>query len=173
MPWIIDYPTVLDRMRAARFVCLTAGAGAFDFPPASNAAVIPWEMTTDEPALAARAASFWGKNLAGPAWIMPVAQWTYELEYGSRDWLPATLERIGIDAGLLVGRGNSAAIEIAAHESDRFELLVTRLLEQLIGSEFLIAFPDKPALCAIKPAKQLRWSTTLSQLAERLRPAST
>src|SRR5947209_719542 len=36
-------------------------------------------------------------ELRGPAWLMPRSHWAYELDFGSKTWLPAALQRAGID----------------------------------------------------------------------------
>jgi hypothetical protein len=46
------------------------------------------------------------------------------------------------------------------HERAAMELLVAALLENLRMSDFMLAFPGRPALCTIHHHKQLWWQTT-------------
>src|SRR6185503_14399189 len=92
-------------------------------------------------------------------WAMPMSHWAYELQYGSRDWMPALIEQIGLDLGLLEGRNNAAPIEFNVEDSDLFAHFAQRLLEMLLGSDFMIAFLGRPILCTLHHHKQLWWST--------------
>ena len=103
---------------------------------------------------------FWQTKLPGKVWVMPMSHWAYELDFGSRDWLPAVLEQIDLDPGLLQDRTNGAALEFSSDESERLGFLVRRLLESLTQSDFMIAFPDRPVLCTVHHHKQLWWTTT-------------
>src|SRR5947209_18757444 len=75
----------------------------------------PYERNLTD--LVARA---WREVLPGKAWVMPRSHWSYELDFGSRDWLPAVLEHVGIDPGLLSSRNNGAAIEFTQQEVEEF-----------------------------------------------------
>jgi hypothetical protein len=177
MPWIIDYQLVLEQMREQRFKCLYYNSGAFGFPadattqsvgwigppddsikPAARALVRPvappFEQTLTD--LTMRA---WRELLPGRVWAMPKSHWAYELDYGSRDWMPALLENIEIDPGLLEGRNNAAAIEFADHEDRHLQFFIERLLQMLLGSDFLLAFPRRATTCTIHSHKQIWWTT--------------
>jgi hypothetical protein len=91
---------------------------------------------------------------------MPMSHWSYELNYGSRDWMPALIENIDLDPGLLEGRNNAAAIEFSIEETGLAQYFVQRLLEMLLGSDFILAFVGKPVLCTVHHHKQLWWQTT-------------
>jgi hypothetical protein len=190
VPWIIDYEMVLEQLRGAQqFRCHYYNSGAFGFPPSTHVRTLAWigpDDPTIKPAaraltrlipppheenLAAMAAHLWQHHLPGRAWVMPMSHWAYELSHGSRDWMPALIENLDLDPGLLEGRNNAAAIEFGADETERFTHLVARLLMMLSGSDFMIAFPGRPALCTLHHHKQLWWSSTdekIIQAAEQL-----
>ena len=75
------------------------------------------------------------------------------------------LEHAGVDAGLLRGRVNAAAIEFSSAESDSVGHLVESLLRMLFGSDFMLASPSHPLLCTIHHHKQLWWVTDDSTIA--------
>ena len=79
-------------------------------------------------------------HFPGRVWAMPMSHWAYELDYGSRDWMPALIEHIDLDPGLLQGRNNAAAIEFAPAEAHHFRHFTQRLLEMLLASDFMLAF---------------------------------
>jgi hypothetical protein len=95
---------------------------------------------------------------------MPASHWAYELDFGSRDWLPAVLEHIGIDPGLLQRRTTAAAIEFAPEELEHLEHLVTRLLEMLQHSDFAIAFPRRRVVCSLHHHKQIWWTVAEAEV---------
>ena len=112
-----------------------------------------------EPALANFAGLAWEKYLPGNVWVMPASHWSYELTHGSRDWMPALIENIDIDPGLLASRTNAAAIEFGPAESGRFRHFIQRLLEMLLASDFVLAFPRRGTVCTLHHHKQLWWVT--------------
>lgn len=187
MPWIIDYAAVQEQMREMRLKCLYYNSGAFGFPSDVSTEIVGW-LGADDPTLREDARSLvrqiapphienmvrlltqvWEENLPGRAWVMPMSHWSYELDHGSRDWLPAVLEHIEIDPGLLVNRTNGSAIEFAPEEVDAFQLLISRLLEMLQSSDFAIAFPGYPVLITLHHHQQLWWVTSDAGLAAELR----
>lgn len=123
----------------------------------------PFESTLAE--LAARA---WRELFAGPAWIMPKSHWAYELDFGSKQWMPAALARLGIDANDLAPRTNAPAIQFESSESELFQPFVQTLLENLHCSDFALAFPDHPVICTIHHHKQLWWVTTDLRIPDQL-----
>lgn len=187
MPWIIDYPLVLDQMRAQKLKCFYHNSGAFGFADSMPAHIVGWIGPGDatirpemlehaqpvgepyEENLTRLAKRAWRELLPGRAWVMPASHWAYELDFGSREWMPAILERIDVDPGLLAGRNTAAAIEFSADEVEPFTLLVHRLLEMLHGSDFTLAFPNRPALCRLHHHKQLWWMSSDAELAGGLR----
>src|SRR4051812_12061324 len=129
MPWIIDYQLVQEQMRRQHLKSLYYNSGAFGFADSSNVKAIGWigpaDPTLKPAALAAaravpppyeanlseRLTKLWLEHLPGKAWVMPMSHWAYELDFGSREWLPSALERLDLDPGLLQDRANGAAIE--------------------------------------------------------------
>ena len=55
---------------------------------------------------------------------------------------------------------NGAALEFQPTECAAMESLVLQLLTHLRMSDFMLAFPGRPALCTIHHHKQLWWQTT-------------
>jgi hypothetical protein len=178
MPWIIDYQLVQEQMRRQHLKSLYYNSGAFGFSDPAAVKVIGWIGPPDstlKPAAAALArpvlppyeqnlarhlTELWRDHLPGKAWVMPMSHWAYELDFGSREWLPSALERLDLDPGHLQDRANGAALEFAPEESERFSFFAERLLEMLSQSDFMIAFPDRPVLCTVHHHKQLWWTTT-------------
>ena len=177
MPWIIDYPLVLDQMKHQGLRSLYYNSGAFGFSDTTNVKAIGWIGPDDptlrpaardaarrvtepyEPTLADLAAHAWQAHLPGTAWILPMSHWAYELDFGSAQWLPGALEHINIDPGQLQSRTTGCAIEFTPDETKPFRYLLLRLLEMLQTSDFAIAFPNRPALCTVHHHKQLWWTT--------------
>ena len=168
------------------FKSLYYNSGAFGFSAETPTRIVGWIGPADSTikaaamAQATQVAAPYEENLAalvrraccqhlpGRVWVMPMSHWSYELDFGSREWMPALLERIGIDPGLLMSRNNAAAIEFAPDEPDTLELFVTRLLQMLQQSDFAIAFPRRPAVCTLHHHKQVWWRTSEQPLAEQL-----
>jgi hypothetical protein len=178
MPWIIDYDIVVEHMQKQKLKCNYYNSGAFGFADPAGVKHLGWigpddptirpaarELTRPVPppyeqSLADRLTRAWQKLLPGRVWAMPMSHWAYELSYGSRDWMPALIEHIDLDPGLLEGRNNAAAIEFGPTESHHFKHFTQRLLEMLLGSDFMLAFlaPKDPVLCTLHHHKQLWWT---------------
>jgi hypothetical protein len=177
VPWIIDYPIVLDQMRATGLRSLYYNGGAFGFGADRPTRSLGWIGPPDdtiraearpllrqipepfEQNLASLLVRAWTEILPGRIWIMPGTSWSYELDFGSRQWLPPLLERIGIDPGLLQSRTNASAIEFSPDQQDRLASFVTRLLEMLQGSDFYFAFPGTRTVGMLHHHKQIWWTS--------------
>jgi hypothetical protein len=178
MPWIIEYEVVLEHMRERGFKCNYHNSGAFAFGDTAKVKTLGWVGPPDETIrpqvrpltravgepyeenLAKLCAKAWREQFPARVWAMPMSHWSYELNYGSRDWMPALIENVELDPGLLEGRNNAAAIEFSMDEGHLLEYFVQRLLEMLLGSDFTLAFVGKPVLCTVHHHKQLWWQTT-------------
>ena len=178
MPWIIEYDCVLEQMRQHGLKCNYHNSGAFAFPEPKDVRTLGWVGPPDETIrpqvrpltrqvgepyeenLARLCTGVWQTNFPGRVWAMPMSHWSYELNYGSRDWMPALIENVELDPGLLEGRNNAAAIEFSAEEGPLLQHFVQRLLEMLLGSDFMLAFVGRPVLCTVHHHKQLWWQTT-------------
>lgn len=187
MPWIVEYEQVLDQMRGQGLRSLYYNSGAFGFPEGIATHAVGWVGPADpslrpaaresavavpppyEPTLAQRVIRAWQDCLPGKVWLMPKSHWAYELDFGSRDWMPSLLERAGIDAGLLQPRTNAAALEFKLDEAEPFGHVVEGLLRMLLGSDFALAFPGRPVVCTIHHHKQVWWQSSDAGLIERLR----
>jgi hypothetical protein len=186
VPWIIDYPIVLEQMRALKLRSLYYNSGAFGFASDVPTQTIGWVGPPDETIrpeaqsltrqvaepyesnLTSLLARAWREILPGRIWVMPASHWAYELDFGSREWMPPLLEHIGIDPGLLQARTTAAAIEFAEDESAVLEHFVSRLLEMLQGSDFAIAFPHHRVTCMLHHHKQLWWTMAEPETAQAL-----
>ena len=188
MPWIIDYQVVLEQMHRQGMRCLYYNSGAFGFKEEQEVRVLGFVGPADatirpavrdrvrevlppyEDVLAVLARRIWQERLGGRVWVMPKSHWAHELEHGSREWMVEALDQAGLDAGLLVGRNNGAAIEFANDEAERFELFVRKLLQLLDGSDFMIAFPGHSVLCTVHHHKQLWWISSDTQWIDSIDP---
>lgn len=186
MPWIIDYPIVLEEMRRLKLRSLYYNSGAFGFHGDVVTRSLGWIGPPDETiqaeakplvrqaprpfeqSLARLLVCAWEQILPGRIWVMPASHWAYELDLGSREWLPPLLEHVGIDPGLLQGRSTAAAIEFGPEESSLLEHFIFRLLEMLQASDFAIAFPHHRVTCMLHHHKQLWWTTSQSDMADAL-----
>lgn len=186
MSWIIEYPSVMEQMRLQKFKCLYYNSGAFGFTDTSAVKHVAWigpDDPTIRPAakpflrpvappyeanLARLAGRLWQQTLPGKVWVMPMSHWAFELGHGSHAWLPALVEHLGLDPGLLENRNNGAAIEFGPDEREPFEWFTGKLLEMLSGSDFMLAFPGWQVLCTVHHHKQLWWQTTDPTIADAI-----
>ncbi len=186
VPSIVDYETVLTRMQQQNMRCQYYNSGAFGFDPGTPMHFTGWIGPEDstirpaalaharrigapwEPTLARMATAAWLEFLPGPVWLMPKSQWAYELDFGSRAWLPDALRAAGVDPTALEGRTNSPAIEFNSNEAGRFTPLVKILLQKLMGSDFALAFPGRPVTCTLHHHKQIWWISSDAELIRQL-----
>jgi hypothetical protein len=186
MPRIIDYADVLARMTSDGFRSLYHNSGAFGFPPDRETFARGWIGPADstirpdaraivhsippphEANLAALTTGVWLKVLPGVAWVMPKSHWSYELDFGSKAWLPGLLNEIGIDSQLLVPRNNAAALEFASDESESFARFIEGLLQNLLGSDFSLAWPGRAIVATVHHHKQIWWITSNLDLPKHL-----
>ncbi len=188
MSAIVDFANVLQRMEADGFRSLYHNSGSFGFSPGADVRYAGWVGPPDasiraearsylrqftppyEQNLARAAADVWAQHLAGPVWVMPMSHWSYELDFGSHEWMPAALREAGVEPEQLVPRANGSAIEFDVSERPKFEMLLSRLLMGLTSSDFMLAFPGRAALCTVHHHKQLWWQTTDAPLHAALCP---
>lgn len=186
MPRLIEYQHVLQRMADSGLRSLYYHSGAFGFDAAQPTHSFGWIGPPDpsirdsarpftrkapkpyEASLASLAERAWQTLLTGPAWIMPKSHWAYELDFGSREWMPGLLAEIGISAAALAGKNDATAIEFSAVEATPMRRMVLGLLVSLHGSDFALAFPGRPVVCTIHSHKQLWWTTTDESMADGL-----
>ena len=162
-------------MAAQGLVSLYHNSGAFGFAPGIGVHTIGWIGKPDptirpsagiqvrqvsEPyaaTLAGMLESVCVSKLTGATWLMPKSHWHYELHFGNRELLETVLGDLGIDPVLLADRNNGSAIEFAQDESSLIRGVGQSLLQGLRGSDFLLAFPGRAALCTIHHHEQLWW----------------
>jgi len=182
MPRIVDYKIVLDRLQSEGLKCHYFNGGAFGFSSEAGSFVRGWigaEDGTIKPAarefmrpvpepfeenLTELAVKVWQGHLAGEVWVMPKSHWWFELNEGSKEWLPGLVQRIGLGAADLKSRNNAAAIEFSSIETNEFRQFLRGLLENLSVSDFLMAFPGRDTICTIHQHKQLWWVTKSADL---------
>jgi hypothetical protein len=183
---VIDYPLVLETLTRAGFVSLYHNSGAFGFPREVSTQSVGWigpKDATLKPAalpltrrvpppcpitLAALAGRVWQGHLRGPVWLMPRNHWAFELNFGNSEWMPALLERAGIDPQQLAGRNDGSAVEFSDSEEPLLRPALAVLLERLWGSDFALAWPGRPCLCTVHHHTQLWWTTTDASLIDAL-----
>jgi hypothetical protein len=179
MPTIVPYDQVTAQMLAQGYKCNYYNSGAFGF--ADRAAAVRhlgWVGPEDtsirleaiamarqvpppfEENLSAKLAKVTAAHFPGPVWAMPMSHWAFELDYGSREWMPAALADVGIEAAALEGLTNAAAIEFAVTEGDALRRFTRNLLTNLQASDFMLALVGRPILCTVHHHKQLWWTTT-------------
>jgi hypothetical protein len=186
MPQIIEYSTVLESLTGQGLKSLYHNSGAFGFAEGTATISRGWIGPMDpsiresarslirqvplphEPRLAHLLIDAWQQFLPGVVWVMPKSHWAYELEFGSRDWLPGLLDNIGIDSGRLLPLNNGAAIEFSAGESALLELFAAELLTRLLGSDFQAVFAGNGTICTIHQQGQLWWTSTDAGIVEKL-----
>lgn len=172
MPRVIDYSRVLAQLTADGLESHYFNGGAFGFPSGeiirgwveSHDPTIKPQMrdnlrtltSADQSKFATQA---WLEVLPGVAWIMPGSHWAFELNYGSRTWLPQLLQEIGIDPQVLIGLTSAAALELAPTEQPLFDVALRTLLQNLTASDFSLAFPGRKTVCTIHHHRQLWWTT--------------
>src|SRR5437773_5545483 len=167
MPRVVDYKTASQQLSDAGWISLYHNSGAFGFPrdavvhslgwigPADatiKAEMRPRVVQVAEPyaqTLARLVQQTWTTHLGGECWLMPKSHWHYELHFGNRELLEPLLGRIGIDPAALAERNDGSAIEFAEGESAALRDAARRLLEELRGSDFLLAFPGRATFCTI------------------------
>ena len=181
MPRIIDYPQVVQQLTSQGFVSLYYNSGAFGFAPDVPTQSVGWIGVDDstirpaalaltrkvdssvEQTLAILGTQTWLRHLPGGVWLTPKSHWAYELDFGSHLWMPDALRSAGLlteQITALSERHDGAALEFRPDESQRFESLLLALLTNLLGSDFLLSFPDRPVVCTVHHHKQLWWTTS-------------
>ena len=178
MPRIVDYRELLDAMHELNLRSLYYNSGAFGFESGIDVQSIGWICDEDsslrpearqlarliprpaEQELARRLTRAVVEVLPAPVWIMPKSHWAFELDFGSRAWMPQALEHIGLDPSGLAPRTTGDAIEFGPSEIPLFSDFVQQLLTNLAGSDFALAFPGRPVICTLHHHKQIWWTTT-------------
>ena len=173
-------------MRRRGYVSLYHNSGAFGFPPSVPTRSVGWVGPPDatirpaafplvrhvpppfERNLSELAAVAWQEHLPGPAWVQPRSHWAYELDFGSREWMPTALTSIGVDPTALASRNDGSAVAFSEGERDAFMRFVEALLANLLGSDFALAFPGHPVVCTVHHHKQLWWTTPSDEVMQSL-----
>jgi hypothetical protein len=183
---IIEYQNALQRLGGLGLVCNYFNGGAFGFAPGVDVGILGWiagEDPTIRPDMRANVRPFpppaeehmagasvaaWNNQLPGPAWIMPLSHWAFELDFGSKAWLGDLIQSIGIDPHQLATRSDASPLQFGMEDERDLGGFVQTLLENLSASDFMLAFPDHPALCTIHHHKQLWWISSDKGLIERI-----
>ena len=186
MPSIIEYAIALRSLEQRGFVCNYFNGGAFGFPKGVDVNMLGWIAADDstirpqlrphiriipapaEENMAKAAVTAFDDELPGPVWIMPLSHWAFELDFGSKEWLPKLIENIGIDPQLLAGRNDASPLEFSSGDRRHLVHFIRTLLENLTSSDFMLATWVYPVLCTIHHHKQLWWTTSDKYLIERI-----
>lgn len=186
MPTIIDYPAVLEGMQSIGLRSLYYNGGSFGFAPSAPTRSLGWIGPPDDTIrpeakpmlrqfpepfdlhLTNRLVQAWADFLPGPIWLMPGTSWAYELDFGSKQWLPGLLQQIGIDPNLLQPRTNASAIEFALSEQTTVGSVIQTVFQRLQGSDFHLAFPGKPVVAMVHHHQQVWWTGSEAKLIESL-----
>ncbi|HTL30448.1 MAG TPA: hypothetical protein VL282_14550 [Tepidisphaeraceae bacterium] len=178
MPRVIDYPSLLQQMQSQGLRSLYHNSGAFGFPRAANVLYAGWIGPPDDtirpearkliqqidepyvPNLVNRLIRLWQSHLKGAIWFAPMSHWSFELDHGSKVWMPQLLRDIHIDPAPLTHLNTAPAIEFAQTENDLVRAFATGLLENLRGSDFAILFPDRQVIGNLHHHQQFWWTTT-------------
>ena len=165
-------------MRRWGFVSLYHNSGAFGFAEGTTTRSVGWVGPPDptirpaalplvrhvpppsERNLAELAAVTWLTHLRGPVWVLPKSHWAYELDFGSREWMPEVLKSIGVEPTALETRNDGSALEFEPNEREPFVHFVEALLTRLLGSDFALVFRDRPVLATLHHHKQIWWTSS-------------
>jgi hypothetical protein len=186
VPQIIEYKNALQELTSRGLVCNYYNGGAFGFPAGSDLHIRGWSGGDDptirpqmrqhlriipppaETTMSKSAAAAWQAELPGRVWVMPLSHWAFELDFGSKSWLPELLTGVKIDPQVLASRPDASPIEFTERENDELIALIHSLLTNLATSDFMLAFPAHPALCTIHHHRQLWWTGSNKDLIERI-----
>jgi hypothetical protein len=176
---IVDYDLVLQTLLGQGLKSLYYNSGSFGFPPGVGTQTIGW-IGPPDPTIRPEALSFtrqieppdtarlteltlraWREILPGVIWAMPRSHWAYELDFGSKDWMPAALSKSGVQSAELAPLTTGAAIEFNWEDSGQFASFLTTLLDNLSGSsDFQLVWPGRAVVCTVHHHKQLWWTTS-------------
>ena len=179
MARLVDYESVTQTLLAQGLKSLYYNSGSFGFPQDVTTHTVAWIGPPDptirpeaapltrpvpqpfEDNLARLAIRAWQELLPGNVWVTPRSHWAYELDFGSRDWMPAALAKVGVDSAALEPLTNGAAVEFAADEREPFAGMMRTLLQRLSGSsDFQLSWPGRAVVCTVHHHKQLWWTTS-------------
>ena len=118
--------------------------------------------------MAQAAVAAWQNEFPGPAWIMPLSHWAFELDFGSKGWLPTLIQSLDIEPQVLAPRSDASPLEFHPSEHGQLLRFVQTLLENLTSSDFMLAFPSHRILCTIHHHQQLWWTSSDKALIERI-----
>jgi hypothetical protein len=184
---IVDYDTVLQTLLGEGLKSLYYNSGSFGYPPGVATHTVGW-IGPPDPTIRVEALPFtrpvdvphvqnlttlairaWTGHAPGVLWAMPRSHWAYELDFGSRQWMPDALEKMGIDSKALEPLTTGAAIEFRPENVDEFGVFLTALFENLSGSsDFQLAWPGRPLVCTVHHHQQLWWTTADEDLYRKL-----
>jgi hypothetical protein len=186
VPRIIEYPIALQHLQNQGLVCNYFNGGAFGFARNIETHILGW-IAEDDPTIRPQlrphirqiaapaeenmsraAVAAWQTDCPGVAWIMPLSHWAFELDFGSKSWLPSLIQSVGVEPETLADRSDASPIEFAQEEHPQLSKFLAGLLENLTASDFMLAFPSRPLLCTIHHHKQLWWTSSDNSLIQRI-----
>jgi hypothetical protein len=187
VPRIVEYSAVVAQTERQGLVSLYYNSGAFGFADSVTTHAVGWIASEDpslrpaarpltvvvasppEATLARLATRAWLEMLPGDVWLMPKANWAYELDFGSAAWMPQLLRDNGVDVPAIESRHDGSALAFAPNDSPAFAAIVDGLLTHLLGSDFQLMFPGRDVVCTLHHHKQLWWTSPDETLIARLR----
>jgi hypothetical protein len=176
---VVDYDAVLQTLLGQGMKSLYYNSGSFGFPPGVPTHTVGW-IGPPDPTIRSEALPFtrpiqpphvqnltaltlqmWRNHLPGVIWAMPRSHWAYELDFGSRDWMPGELRKLGLNPDDLAPLTTGVALEFNWVESAEFSSFLGALLDNLSGSsDFQLAWPGRSVVCMVHHHKQLWWTTS-------------
>ncbi len=184
MAKIIDYSEVLDTLTTTGLRCVYPHSGAFGLPRGAIMHALGWIGMDDESirpellqharrieppyeqTLANMVCHAWKHAFPGRVWVMPASHWAFELQFGGADWIPGMLALAGVDADLLRPRTDGSALEF--DDEEQLKSVIACLFENMVGSDFTVAFPGTPIVGMLHHHKQVWWQTSDESLLKRL-----
>ena len=178
MPRIVEYLQLVEAMRGLHLRSLYYNSGAFGYERDASTKSTGWICAEDgslrpearqlarllpgppEGTLASLLTRAVTELFDGAAWLMPKSHWAFELDFGSKPWMPAALQQIGLDDKLLAPRTTGDAIAFSPNEIEQFTAFSRQLIANLMGSDFAMASPGKSFVCTLHHHKQVWWTTT-------------
>jgi hypothetical protein len=187
LPRIVDYETVVERLKAQGMKALYYNSGTFGFMDEAGTKVVGWigeEDATLRPAarevairvaapyaetMARRVREIWEKHGGGDIWFTPGSHWAFELEDGGKEYMPELLRSVGIDPELLRGVNRAPAISFELGEAEMFEGFLLGVLQKGRYTDYGIVWPGQSLVGLVHHHGQIWWRTMEEAWVERLK----
>jgi hypothetical protein len=178
MPVIIDYPIVVETLKAQGMKALYYNSGTFGFVDEAATKYVGWigaedptmraaarEVARHVPApypqtLARMTRELWQRNSTGDIWFTPGSHWAFELEDGGNHFMPDLLGSVGIDADCLRDVNRAPAISFSPAESQVFESFLLAVFQHARFTDYGLILPNHPVVGLLHHHVQIWWRTT-------------